>query len=250
MNLKLKNKVIIITGASSGIGEAIAKKLTEQGAKLVLAARRINRLEVLKKSIENAGQQAVIAATDVTNQADVAKLLELAMNTYGRVDVLINNAGIMPLAPLKDLRLDEWNQMIDVNIKGVLHGIASTLPVFRSQKSGHFINISSISGRRIYPGGVVYCATKFAVNVISEGLRKELDPAENIKVTVIEPGAVRTELAESIRDPEILKKHMNWRTSLTLLEPEDIAEAVIYALTQADRVNVDEILITPREQTT
>lgn len=249
MNSNIENKVIIITGASSGIGEATAKKLGDKGAKLVLGARRIDKLEKLKNQIDPTGKNVISMLTDVTQQNDLGNLAELAVKTYGKIDILINNAGIMPLSPLRNLRTDEWNQMIDVNIKGVLHGIAALLPIFRKQKSGHFINISSVSGRRVYPGGVIYCATKFAVNVISEGLRRELDPSENIKVTVIEPGAVQTELANSIHDSKVQEQHMKWRSSVQLLEPEDIAESIIYVLQQADRVNVDEILIMPREQT-
>jgi NADP-dependent 3-hydroxy acid dehydrogenase YdfG len=245
---KLKNKVIVITGASSGIGEATARSLAAEGASLVLVARRIERLLQLEKELSQSGGRAKAIQGDVTSPDDLKKVVSQTVATFGKIDIWINNAGIMPKAPMSDVRLDEWNQMIDVNLKGVLNGIASVLPIFRKQKSGHIINLSSAAGRRVYPNVVVYCATKFAVRAISEGLRLELESGDNIKVTVIEPGAVRTELVNSIQDPQVREQHSKWLSTITPLEPEDVAESIAYAVTQADRVNVDEILIMPRGQ--
>lgn len=245
---KQNGKVVVITGASSGIGEATAQKLASQGAKIVLAARRTDRLEKLKKEIEAGGGEAIVVATDVTQRASVDHLLETAIQSFSRVDVWINNAGIMPLSYMNKLKVDEWEKTIDVNIKGVLYGIAAALPVFQRQKHGHFVNIASVGGRRAFAGCAVYCGTKFAVRAISQSLRLELNPKEGIKVTVIEPGAVSTKLPNSITDKEYLQTFRQFESAITFLEPEDIAEAISYAVSQADRVNVDEILIMPREQ--
>jgi NADP-dependent 3-hydroxy acid dehydrogenase YdfG len=185
---------------------------------------------------------------DVTVRADVEKLVQLAVSQYGRIDVMINNAGIMPLSNMANLKVEEWERTIDVNVKGVLYGIGASLPFFQKQKSGHIINISSAGGRRVYPGCAVYCGTKFAVRAISEGLRQDINPADHIKVTVIEPGAVRTELPNSISDPEQAERLKSWGSKISFLEADDVAEAISYALAQADRVNVDEILMMPREQ--
>jgi len=244
----LKDKIAIITGASSGIGEATARKLASLGVHLVLAARRIEKLQTLKVELEKQGIKILAIKTDVSKHEQVEALIQKTVAHFGKFDILINNAGIMPLGPMKNLRVEEWDQMIDVNLKGVLYGIAAAMPVFRTQKSGHIVNISSVGGRRVYAGCVVYCATKFAVRAISEGLRMELDPKENIRVTVIEPGAVNTDLPSSIKDPEVLQWFPDWSKSFQMLEAEDIAEAIVYSISQANRVNVDEILIMPREQ--
>lgn len=244
----LTDKVSLITGASSGIGEATALALAKAGSQVVLAARRADRLKAIKSRIEAEGGKALIVVTDVTSKKEVKNAVDQAVEHFGRINILINNAGIMPLAFMRNLRVEEWDRTIDVNIKGVLNGIAAALPVFRQQKSGHFVNIASVGGRRLYAGATVYCATKFAVRAISEGLRMELDPVERIKVTVIEPGAVKTELPNSITDSEYRDIFKTFASSITFLEPEDIAQSILYAVSQAERVNVDEILIMPREQ--
>jgi len=249
METRLHGKVVVITGASSGIGEATAKKLALQGAKVVLGARRTEKLTLLKSQIEANGGTAICLKTDVTKREEVAALVELASSTFGRLDIMINNAGIMPLSNMMNVRVSEWDQAIDVNIKGVLYGIAAALPIFQKQKSGHILNIASVGGRRVYPGCAVYCATKFAVRAITEGLRLDINPVDHIKVTVIEPGAVRTELPNSINDPEQSQRLKTFGSAITFLEAEDVAEAIFYATTQAGRVNVDEILMMPREQT-
>ena len=245
---KMTGKVVVVTGASSGIGEATAKRLAEDGAVVVLAARRLDRLEKIKKEIESKDGRAFIFKVDVTKKEEVDSFVAETLRQLGRIDVLVNNAGIMPLSMMQNLRVTEWDRTIDVNIKGVLYGIAAVLPVFRKQKSGHIVNIASVGGRRVYAGCAVYCATKFAVRAISEGLRQELDPSEKIRVTVIEPGAVATELPSSIHDEDQKERLKQFSKAITFLEAEDIAESIYYAVSQKDRVNVDEILIMPQEQ--
>ena len=196
--LNIQDKVIVITGASSGIGEATARLLAERGAKVVLGARRTERLAVIAEEINGAGGHAQFRALDVTDQQDVQRFVDFAVEHYGRVDVLVNNAGVMPLSRLDALKVDEWNRMIDVNIRGVLHGIAAGLPLMQRQRSGQFINIASIGAYTVSPTAAVYCATKFAVRAISEGLRQEV--GADVRVTVISPGVTESELAESISD--------------------------------------------------
>jgi len=244
----LNKQVVIITGASSGIGAATAIRLGQEGARLVLAARRNDRLEGIQQAVYAAGGEAIVVKTDVTSRDDVNSMIAKANDNFGRIDVLINNAGIMPLSYMRNRHVDEWDQMIDVNVRGVLYGIAGVLPVFRKQKSGHIVNVASIGARRLYAGAAVYCATKSAVRALSEGLRMELDPSENIRVTVIEPGAVRTELAESITDKEYLPGFRQFEQSIQFLEPEDVAESIVYAISQSSRINVDEVILMPREQ--
>jgi NADP-dependent 3-hydroxy acid dehydrogenase YdfG len=205
MSKNIENKVVVITGASSGLGEATARHLAALGAKVVLGARRTDRLEAVVADITQAGGQAVFATVDVTSQKDVENLINTAVTTYGRVDVVVNNAGLMAIAPMEQRRTDEWDRMIDINIKGLLYGIAAALPAFEKQAEGknpgHIINISSVAGTKVFsPGGTVYSGTKFAVRAISEGLRHEL--AGKVRVTSIEPGAVDSEL-----------KHGSWPTS-------------------------------------
>ena len=195
----IKDKIVVVTGASSGLGEATARLLTAQGATVVLGARRADRLQSLAKDIEARGGTALAVATDVTQPEQVKALVKSAVRTYGRIDVMINNAGLMPQAPLDQLKVDEWERMIDVNIKGVLYGIAAALPHMQRQKAGHFINVSSVAGHRVGPGFAVYAATKYAVRALSEGLRQEVKPY-NIRTTVISPGAVATELPNTITD--------------------------------------------------
>lgn len=246
--MKLTNKVAIITGASSGIGEATAKVLAKEGAKVVLAARRKDRLQQLKHEIEQEGGTALVVVTDVTNRKEVQNMADQALEAFGSIDILVNNAGLMPLSFVTKLHEEEWDKMVDVNIKGVLNAVAATLPQMVEQKSGHIVNISSTAGRRVTPGSAVYSATKFAVAAFSEGLRQELAPRHNIRVTAIEPGAVTTELTNTITDQDILKAFKARMGEVTFLESEDIAESIRYAVTQPDRVNVNEILVLPTEQ--
>lgn len=204
--MDLKNKVILITGASSGIGKATAMRLAKEGASMVLCARSEDELKQLKDQIEQIGGKALVAKTDVTKAAEFEKAVSMAVAEFGSVDVLINNAGLMPLSYVEKLKTDEWEKMIDVNIKGVLNGVAAVLPTMRKNKSGHIINLSSAAAHNYFPGGAVYCSTKAAVKMFSEGLRKELAPEYGIKVTSIEPGAVDTALLETITDDDIKEK--------------------------------------------
>ncbi|HCN56621.1 MULTISPECIES: SDR family oxidoreductase [Exiguobacterium] len=240
----IENKVVIITGASSGIGEATAKLLAKQGAQLVLAARREDRLKTLQQEIEQLGGKAVYQVTDVTDSAQVEQLAKLAQDTFGSVDVLVNNAGLMPLSKLNKNKQDEWNTMVDVNIKGVLYGIGAVLPYMREQKRGHIINISSVAGHDVMPSSAVYSGTKFAVRAITEGLRKEESVDNNIRATIISPGAVDTELKDHITDEEIKQGIGN----LKAMDADAIARAIAYAVNEPDDVAVNEILIRPTAQ--
>ncbi len=244
----LENQVAIITGASSGIGEATARVLAAEGAAVVLAARRVDRLEALKATIEAAGGKALVVATDVADRAAVQRLADATLAAFDCIDILVNNAGQMPLSMVDKVHLDEWERMIDVNVKGVLFGVAAVLPVMLAQQSGHLVNVSSVAGRRVFPGGAVYCASKFAVTAFSEGLRSELSPRYGIRVTCIEPGAVATELTHTITDEDILKGMRQRSGQMQFLESEDIAEAIRYAVTSPPRANVSEILVMPTDQ--
>ncbi|MEM7229393.1 MAG: SDR family oxidoreductase [Planctomycetota bacterium] len=250
----LNDRTVIMTGASSGIGAASAMGLAARGANIVLAARRTDRLSELESTITAAGGTAMSVACDVSSQDDVTRLAEKTVDTYGRIDVLVNNAGIMPLAPMTKRRIEDWDSCIDVNIKGVLYGIAAVLPTMLEQKSGHIVNISSVAGRKIFPGAAVYCATKHAVHVISDGLREELaaqgkHDGNRIRVTIIAPGLVATELSNSILDDETRKQSSAYFASIgTPLESEDIAAAIEYAVTAPDHVGVNEILVRPTRQ--
>lgn len=246
--MELQNKVVIITGASSGIGEATAEKLAAHGAKVVLTARREDRLTQLKQKIEDAGGQALVVVADVTNKEDWQQVVQRTQETFGDIDVLINNAGLMPLSFAKNLKTDEWEKMVDVNIKGVLNGVAAVLPKMMDNRQGHIINISSVAGRKVFPGGSVYCATKFAVRAFSEGLRNELAPEYNIRITAIEPGAVATELTNTITDEDLMEKVVKPMLDIEPLQSEDIAESILYALQQPAHVNVQELLVMPTEQ--
>ncbi|WP_214860137.1 SDR family oxidoreductase [Exiguobacterium sp. s161] len=240
----IQDKVVIITGASSGIGEATAKELAKQGAKLVLAARRENRLQELVKAVEAEGAQAVYQVTDVTDREQVDALAKLAKDKFGSVDVIVNNAGLMPLSHLHKNQQDEWNTMVDVNIKGVLHGIGAVLPYMREQKSGHVINISSVAGHEVMPSSAVYSGTKFAVRAITEGLRKEESVENHIRATIISPGAVDTELKDHISDEEI-KQGIG---DLKAIDASAIARAIAYAVNEPEDVAINEILIRPTAQ--
>jgi NADP-dependent 3-hydroxy acid dehydrogenase YdfG len=240
-------KSAIITGASSGIGQATAKELASRGFSVMLAARREDRLVELKKEIEEAGGQAFYKVTDVTSAEEMKALAEAAIEQFGRIDVLVNNAGLMPLSYMNKLKIEEWDQMVDVNIKGVLYGIAAVLPHMETRGEGHIINISSVAGHDITPGSAVYSGTKFAVRAITEGLRQELSPEMNIRATIISPGAVATELTDKITDQDILDGFASG-SPMKFLEAEDIARAIGYAVEQPDYVDVNEILIRPRQQ--
>ena len=201
MTNKIAGKVVVITGASSGLGEATARHLSAQGARIVLGARRGDRIKALASELTAKGGEAIALTTDVTDRAQVKALVDAAIKAYGRIDAMINNAGLMPQSLLERLKIDEWDRMIDVNIKGVLYGIAAALPYMKQQKAGHFINVSSVAGHRVGPGTAVYAATKHAVLALSEGLRQEVKPY-NIRTTVISPGAVATELPDRATDPD------------------------------------------------
>ena len=206
MSNNIEGKVVVITGASSGLGEATARLLSAQGASVVLGARRVDRIQSLADELTGSGGKALAIATDVTHCDQVKRLVDAAVQTYGRIDVMINNAGLMPHSPLERLKIDDWDRMIDVNIKGVLYGIAAALPYMKQQKAGHIINVSSVAGHKVGPGGAVYAATKHAVRALSEGLRQEVKPY-NIRTTVISPGAVATELPNSVTEPDIAERH-------------------------------------------
>jgi NADP-dependent 3-hydroxy acid dehydrogenase YdfG len=236
-------KVVVITGASSGLGEAAARRLAGEGAKLVLGARRVDRLLAIAADL-GLGPEAVVQ-TDVTDAAQVQRLVDHAVAAHGRIDVILNNAGLMPQSPLERLKIDDWDRMIDVNIKGVLYGIAAALPHMKAQKSGHIINVSSVAGHKVRAGGAVYSATKHAVRVISEGLRQEVKPY-GIRTTIISPGAVESELPNSITDPDIAERT---RQAYEIAIPADsFARMVSFAMSQPDDVDVNEILFRPTRQ--
>ena len=244
MSENIEGKVVVITGGSSGLGEATARMLAREGAKIVLGARRLDRLHALARELGLGADAAV--ETDVTDWAQVQRLVDLARNTHGRVDVMINNAGLMPQSMLEARRVDDWDRMIDVNIKGVLYGIAAVLPVMISQKGGHIINVSSVAGHKVRPGGVVYSATKHAVRVISEGLRQEVKP-HNIRTTVISPGAVDTELPLSVTDPAMAER-IKAAYAQQAIPADSFARAVVYAMSQPEDVDINEILFRPTAQ--
>jgi len=236
----LSRKVIAITGASSGIGEASAKLLAENGAKVVLGARRIEKLEQIVEEIREHGGTAKCKAVDVTRREDVKAFIEFARDQFGRVDVIFNNAGVMPLSPLNALKVEEWDKTINVNIHGVLNGIAAGLPIMEAQGGGHFINTASIGAHAVSPTAAVYCATKYAVWAISEGLRQE---SKNIRVTTLSPGVVETELGSDITDESAQDFLRELRKNA--LRSDAIARAVLYAASQADDVDVNEVIVRP-----
>ncbi|WP_430389875.1 SDR family oxidoreductase [Dyella sp. 20L07] len=242
----IEGKVVVITGASSGLGEATARYLSERGAIVVLGARRVDRIQALAAELVSNGGKAIALATDVTRHEDVKALVDLAVQTFGRVDVLINNAGVMPHSPLERLKIDDWNQAIDVNIKGVLYGIAAALPHMKQQKSGQIINVSSVAGRTVRPGSAVYAATKSAVLMLSEGLRQEVKPYD-IRTTVISPGAVATELPNSVTEPDVAGFIHTFYEQYAI-PAESFARAVAFAISQPPEVDVNEILFRPTRQ--
>ncbi len=243
----LKNKVAIITGASSGIGYATSLTLSKAGIRVAVGARRTERLQELEKQIIKNNGEILVQKTDVTRKSDCDSLVNTIVEKWGKVDILINNAGLMPLSYFKNGRVEEWEQMVDVNIKGVLYCTSAVVPYMLEKKSGHIINISSVAGRIVFAGGSVYCATKHAIAALSEGLRKELSPTYNIRVTCIEPGAVETELLESITD-ESMTGFIQATKNMETLRSDDIANAILYAVQAPRHVNVNEILIRPTAQ--
>ncbi|OPY79447.1 MAG: putative oxidoreductase [Syntrophus sp. PtaU1.Bin005] len=240
------NKVVVITGASSGLGEATARLLSAQGSIVVLGARRVERLQALTEELNQSGGKALAVPTDVTELNQVKQLVDTAVQTHGRIDVIINNAGLMPVSLLERLKVDDWNRMIDVNIKGVLYGIAAVLPYMKEQKRGHIINVSSVAGHKVRPGNVVYAATKHAVRVLSEGLRQEVKPY-NIRTTVISPGAVSTELPGSVTEPDVADNIRNFYDAYAI-PADSFARAVVFAMSQPDEVDINEILFRPTAQ--
>ena len=241
---EIQNKIVIITGASSGLGEATARRLAKSGAKLMLAARREDRLKELVAEIQKDGGTAKYQVTDVSDRNQVEALAKATHQAYERIDVLVNNAGLMPLSPLAASKVDEWEKMVDVNIKGVLYAIAAVMPIMQQQKSGHIINLSSVAGHKVFPGGTVYCATKFAVKAISEGIR--LESNGEIRSTNISPGAVDTELTNTISHEETAK-NVNQLYGVAI-DADAIARAIAYAIEQPGDVDVNEMIIRPTKQ--
>lgn len=246
MSNNIEGKVVVITGASSGLGESAARHLSAQGAAVALGARRTDRINSLADEITGNGGKAVALTTDVTDSDQVKKLVDKAVDEFGRVDVMINNAGLMPFSPLERGKVEEWDQLIDVNIKGVLYGIAAALPHMKEQKSGHIINVSSVAGHVVVPGGVVYCATKHAVRAISEGLRKEVKPY-NLRTTIISPGIVDSELPDSIKEQDYSENIHKLYEDLAI-PADSFARTVAFAISQPEDVDVNEILFRPTRQ--
>ncbi len=246
MSENIKGKIVVITGASSGLGEATARLLSAEGAIVVLGARRADRIKALADELIAKGGKAMAVITDVTDHIQVERLVGTTVKKFGRIDVMINNAGLMPQSLIERLKIDEWDRMIDVNIKGVLYGIAAALPYMKQQKSGHIINVSSVAGHKVRPGATVYAATKFAVRALSEGLRMEVKPY-NIRTTIISPGAVDSELANTITDPEVAER-INKFYQETAIPADTFARAVVYAMSQPEDVDINEILFRPTKQ--
>ncbi|MEM6429819.1 MAG: SDR family oxidoreductase [Deinococcota bacterium] len=244
----LQGQVAVVTGASSGIGEATAKALAQAGASVTLAARRVDKLEALEQTITQAGGKALSIETDVTSRKSVTAMITATEDAFGPVDILVNNAGIMLLSFLEACKVDEWDSMVDVNIKGVLYGTGAVLPSMIERGRGHIINVSSIAGRKVMPSAAVYAATKYAVRAFSDGLRQELSGKYGIRVTCIEPGLVGTELLEHISDPNITDRMQQVVGNMTVLSSEDIADTIMYAVSAPPHVNVHELLILPTDQ--
>ncbi len=242
--LDIQGKVVAITGASSGIGEATALRLAEHGARLVLGARRTDRLETLAAKIRERGGEVAVQSLDVTNREQCEAFVHRAVDSYGRLDVLVNNAGVMPLSRMSDRKVDEWERMVDVNIKGVLFGIAAALPVMEAQRAGQIVNVSSVAGRQVFALAAVYCASKFAVHAVSEGLRQESD---FLRVTVVAPGTTESELAETISDPA-MKREVDEVFRKVLIPADAIARAIAFAIGQPADVDVNELVVRPTAQ--
>jgi len=242
----ITDKIVVITGASSGLGESTARLLASRGAKVVLGARRKERLDAIVKNITDHGGAALGIRCDVTQRSDVEALIRRAVDEHGRIDVLVNNAGLMPIAPLDALKVGEWDQMIDVNIKGVLYGIAAALPLMKKQKGGQIINLASVLGFKVFaPGGVVYSATKFAVRALTEGLRIE-HRADNLRCTIISPGAVATELPEGSSE-EATRKQLREFYKMAI-SSDSVARAIAYAIEQPADVEISEVVVRPTAQ--
>lgn len=246
----LAGRIALITGASSGIGRATALKLARGGAAVALVARRKDRLREVREDVEKAGGQALAIPADVTRRQEVEEAVERTLESYGGVDILVNNAGIMPLSSLAELRVEDWEAMVDLNIKGVLYGIAAVLPHMLARKQGHIVNVGSVAGRRPFKTGVVYSATKYAVRALSAGIHLELSATDGIRVTDIEPGVVDTELSSHIPAPEARETFAQRWEGKRMLTSEDVAQAIAYAVSAPDRVNVNEILLRPTDQPT
>ncbi|MDP3915148.1 MAG: SDR family oxidoreductase [Bacteroidota bacterium] len=246
MENNIKGKVVVITGASSGMGEAAAIHLAKLGAAVVLGARRTDRIEKLANEIQESGGKALAIATDVTQRDQVKKLVDSAVEKFGRVDVILNNAGIMPLSPMDRLNVDEWDMMIDVNIKGVLNGIAAVLPYMKEQKFGQIINTSSVAGHKVFNGSAVYSATKYAVRALTEGLRMEVKPY-NIRTTIVCPGAVKTELLEHISEADIQQANKDYVGEVGI-SPDSFARVVAFAISQPEDVDINEVIFRPTAQ--
>lgn len=246
MSQNIQDKVVVITGASSGLGEITARHLASLGAKLVIGARRKDRLETIAEEICEKGGEVVIVQVDVTKRNEVEALVQKAIDEFGRLDVLVNNAGLMAIAPLSETKVDEWERMIDVNIKGVLYGIAAALPIFKKQNSGHFITLSSVAGIKVFsPGGTVYSGTKYAVRAITEGLRHEV--GGSIRTTTICPGAVDSELKFGSTDRTSAQNIRDFYES-TAIPADSVARAIAYAIEQPNNVDINEIVIRPTVQ--
>ncbi|WP_426295669.1 SDR family oxidoreductase [Dyadobacter endophyticus] len=246
--METQSKIALITGASSGIGAGTAKVLAANGFKVGIAARRIDKLKELKNEITLSGGEAFAIQMDVTDPESVKHGVEELVAAFGTIDILVNNAGLMPLSDIESLKVNEWNQMIDVNIKGVLNSTAAVLPYLKEQNSGHIINMSSIAGRKVFKGLSIYCATKFAIAAFSDGLRMELAPKFKIRVTNIQPGAVATELYDHISDAQYRDDMEQLAKQMTFLTGEDIGKSILYAVSQPAHVNVSEVFVLPTEQ--
>lgn len=247
---ELKDQVALVTGASSGIGRAVAVALAGAGATVVAAARREAALDALVAEIEAAGGRAIAHVADVTRREDMESLAARALDAFGRIDILVNNAGVMPLSPLEGLRVDDWDQMIDVNLRGVLYGLAAVLPTLLEQQRGHIVNVGSLAGRRPFPGAAVYSATKFAVRSLTAGIQLELSAERGIRVTDVQPGMVETELLDHVPDANVQERFAAAWAERRMLQPENVAAAVVFAVTAPEHVNVNEILVRPTDQAT
>ena len=239
----------MVTGASSGIGRATAELLAGSGARVALVARREGRLEELAEAIRGGGGKALPLKADVRSMEDMRRAAARCMDAWGRIDVLVNNAGVMPVAPLTELKVDDWDHMVDVNIKGVLHAVAAVLPSMLDAGSGHIVNVGSVAGRRPFPGGAVYSATKFAVRALTAGMQLELSAAEGIRITDVQPGVVDTELQGQNPESYVRAFEESWQ-SRRMLQPEDVASAILFAVSAPSRMNVNEILVRPTDQPT
>ncbi|MEJ2205091.1 MAG: SDR family oxidoreductase [Gemmatimonadota bacterium] len=247
---ELEGRVAVVTGASSGIGRAVAEALAGAGAAVFLGARRTDLLEAVAERVRERGGIARCRRTDVTHREDVEALVGMALADHGRVDVMVNNAGVMPLSRVEELRVEDWERMVDVNLKGVLYGIAAVLPGMLDRRAGHVVNIGSLAGRRPFPGGTVYSATKFAVRSITAGMQLELSASSGIRVTDVQPGVVSTELPEHIPGEELRERFESRWVDQRPLQPQDVARAVLFAVSAPPHVNVNEILIRPTDQST